>query len=118
MLGQHLHSALGEGYFALGLTSITGHTAEMRRDEETRFGFAIDDTALQPPEPGSVETAFADADLGLGIADLRRARREVSGIAGPDRIRLQSTYLHTPVLEAFDGILDTPRSTIADDLHI
>ena len=113
-MGQHLHSALGDEYFALGLTSTTGHTAEMRRDEKTPFGFTIDNTMLEPPEPGSVEAAFADADLGLGIADLRRARREVPG---PDRIRMQSGYLHTPVLHAFDGILNTPTSTIADDIQ-
>jgi erythromycin esterase len=121
-MGQHLHSALGDEYFALGLTSTTGHTAEMRRDEKTPFGFTIDNTTLEPPEPGSVEAAFADADLGLGIADLRRARREPPGGAGhapgPDRIRMQSAYVHTPVLDAFDGILNTPTSTVADDIQI
>jgi erythromycin esterase len=116
-MGQHLHSALGEDYFALALTSRTGHTAEMRPDEEAPFGFAIDDTALHPPEPGSIEAAFADADLGLAITDLHRARREAPGVTSPDRIRMQSTYLHTPVLDAFDGILNTPSSTIADDVH-
>ncbi|MCT2586215.1 erythromycin esterase family protein [Actinophytocola gossypii] len=117
-MGQHLHNALGDDYFALALTSRTGHTAEMRRDERTTFGFAVDDTALGPPESGSIEAAFAGADLGLSVADLRRARREVPGTASPDRIRMQSTYLHTPVLDAFDGVLTTPRSTIADDLHL
>jgi erythromycin esterase len=75
---------------------------------------------LEPPEPGSVEAAFADAGLGLGIADLRRTRRGTSGgaghVPGPDRIRMQSTYVHTPVLDAFDGILNTPTSTVADDI--
>ncbi|WP_066944348.1 erythromycin esterase family protein [Microtetraspora fusca] len=119
-MGQHLHRVLGDEYFALALTSPTGHTADMRPDESARFGFAIDDTALEAPEPGSVEAAFADAGLGLGIADLRRARREVPGDAGlalgPDRIRIQSAYVHTPVLDAFDGILTTPTSTVADDV--
>ncbi|MFI8875653.1 erythromycin esterase family protein [Streptomyces sp. NPDC055243] len=111
-MGQHLHNALGDAYFALGLTSPTGHTAEMRRDEKAPFGFAIDDTPLGPPEPGSIEAAFADTGTGLGMADLRRARTK--NLSGPDRIRLQSVYLHTPVLDAFDGILSTPASTIAD----
>ncbi|MBE1490963.1 erythromycin esterase family protein [Plantactinospora soyae] len=119
-MGQHLHRVLGDEYFALGLTSTTGHTADMRPDENTRFGFAIDNTALEAPEPGSVEAAFADAGLGLSIADLRRARQEVPGDAGlalgPDRIRIQSAYLHTPVLDAFDGMLNTPTSTVADNL--
>ncbi|MFI7054757.1 erythromycin esterase family protein [Streptosporangium canum] len=113
-MGQHLHDSLGDDYVALALTSVTGHTADMRPDENARFGFAIDDTALEPPEPGSVEAAFADADLGLSIADLRRARREVPG---PDRIRIQSAYLHTPVLDAFDGILTTPTSTVASGIE-
>ncbi len=117
-MGQHLHGALGDEYFALGLTSTAGHTPEMRRDEKTPFGFAIDDITLEPPEPGSVEAAFADAGLGLGIADLRRARRETAGGAGPDRIRMQSVYVHTPVLDAFDGILNTPVSTVAGDVQI
>ncbi|MEU0570708.1 erythromycin esterase family protein [Nonomuraea sp. NPDC005983] len=120
-MGQHLHRVLGDEYFALGLTSTTGHTADMRPDENARFGFAVDDTVLEAPEPGSVEAAFADADLGLSIADLRRARQEVPGDAGhatgPDRIRIQSAYLHTPVLDAFDGILNTPTSTVADDVE-
>ncbi|MGW4407418.1 erythromycin esterase family protein [Nonomuraea sp. NPDC004702] len=109
-MGQHLHNRLGDDYVALALTSPAGHTADMRPDENARFGFAVDDTALQPPEPGSVEAAFAEAGLGLSIADLRQAR----GIAGPDRIRIQSAYVHTPVLEAFDGVLNTPTSTVAD----
>lgn len=120
-MGQHLHRVLGDEYVALGLTSTTGHTADMRRDENARFGFTIDTTALEPPEPGSVEAAFADADLGLSIADLHRARREAPGSAGlapgPDRIRIQSAYLHTPVLDAFDAILNTSASTVADDLE-
>ncbi|MGW4957473.1 erythromycin esterase family protein [Nonomuraea sp. NPDC004186] len=115
-MGQHLQRVLGDEYFALGLTSTTGHTADMRPDENARFGFAIDNTALEAPEPGSVEAAFADAGLGLSIADLRRARREAVA-PGPDRIRIQGAYLHTPVLDAFDGILSTPTSTVADGVE-
>ncbi|MEU8195176.1 erythromycin esterase family protein [Microbispora amethystogenes] len=109
-MGQHLHNSLGGDYVALALTSPAGHTADMRPDETARFGFAIDNTALQPPEPGSIEAAFAEAGLGLGFADLRQAHETI----GPDRIRIQSAYVHTPVLEAFDGILNTPTSTVAD----
>ncbi|MFF1920274.1 erythromycin esterase family protein [Streptomyces sp. NPDC058221] len=75
------HNALGDAYFALGLTSVTGHTAKMRRDEKAAFGSTIHDTALETPVPGSVEAAFADAGLGLASADLRRARAEnLSGL--------------------------------------
>ncbi|MFC8226514.1 erythromycin esterase family protein [Streptomyces sp. NPDC057287] len=116
-MGQHLRRALGDDYFALGLTSVDGYTAEMHRDERAPFGFTLSHTALEPPEAGSVEAAFADAGLGLGIADLRRARTEESS-GGPDRIRLQSTYVRTPVLDAFDGVLTTPASSVVEDLSI
>lgn len=108
-MGQHLHHALGDAYFALGLTSITGHTADMRRDETAPFGFTVHDTPLEPPAPGSVESAFAEADLGHAVAGLRQARAEQ--LNGPDRIRMQNIYQHTPVVDAFDGILSTPAST-------
>ncbi|MYT33138.1 MULTISPECIES: erythromycin esterase family protein [unclassified Streptomyces] len=120
-MGQHLHRALGDDYFALGLTSTTGHTADMPRDENARFGFTVDATALEPSEPGSIEAAFADAELGLSIADLHQARTEAHDNAGlapiPDRIRIQSAYMNSPVLEAFDAILHTPTSTVADNLE-
>ncbi|WP_406530515.1 erythromycin esterase family protein [Streptomyces sp. I8-5] len=117
-MGQHLQNALGNDYFALGLTSSGGHTAEMVRDEQARFGFTIEHTGLQPPEPSSVEAAFAAAGLGLSVAGLRQARTWAAESApGPDRIRLQSTFLHTPVLDAFDGILHTPASTVADNVE-
>jgi hypothetical protein len=116
-----MHRVLGEEYVAIGLMSTTGHTAEMRRDEDAPFGFTIDDTPLGPPEPGGIEAAFADAGLELSIADLRRAQPEGAGSAGPapdpDRIRIQGAYLRTPVLEAFDAVLNTGTSTVADGLE-
>ncbi|MFB6566515.1 erythromycin esterase family protein [Streptomyces noursei] len=119
-MGQHLHRALGAAYLPLGLTSTTGHTADMPRDENARFGFTIDATPLEPAEPGSIEAAFTDAGLGLSIADLRQARPRSPGRTdlppGPDRIRIQSAYLHTPVVEAFDAVLHTPTSTVTDTL--
>ncbi|MER6514643.1 erythromycin esterase family protein [Nonomuraea sp. NPDC001636] len=111
-MGHYLRRALGDDYLALGLTSVAGHTADMRLDEEAAFGFAVDNTPLQPPEQGSVEAGFHDAGLGLGLADLRRARQELP--AGPDRTRIQSAYLHTPVLDAFSAMISTPISTVAD----
>ncbi|MEU4203318.1 erythromycin esterase family protein [Streptomyces sp. NPDC045456] len=118
-MGLHLSHALGEDYFALGMTSVRGRTAEMHLDENTTFGFRVEDTALGTPEPGSVEAAFEEAGLGSGIslAGLR-GLRGTDDADGPDRIRMQSGYLHTPVTEAFDGILSVPASTVVDDLGL
>ncbi|WP_227979454.1 hypothetical protein [Nocardia spumae] len=78
-----------------------------------RCGFTVEPTPLQRPEQGSIEASFTDAGLGPGLADLRHARREVT--SGPDRTRLQSAYLHIPVLDAFDAMLNTASSSVADD---
>ncbi|GGY13842.1 TraB/GumN family protein [Streptomyces xanthochromogenes] len=85
------------------------------------FGFTIRATALEPAEPGSIEAAFADAELGLSLADLhqvrpRAAHSDNDPAPDPARIRIQSAYLHTPVLEAFDAVLHVPTSTVADRL--
>ncbi|MEX0654385.1 MAG: erythromycin esterase family protein [Phycisphaeraceae bacterium] len=111
-MGQHLHRTLGSDYLALGLTSTAGRTAEMHVDENARFGFTVEDLALEPPEPGSIESAFADGGLGLALADLRRSPR--GNASQPDRIRMQSDYLHTPVRDAFDAVLNIPRATVAE----
>ncbi|WP_228813272.1 erythromycin esterase family protein [Nocardia flavorosea] len=116
-MGHYLHRVLGDGYFALGLTSTEGHTADMRPDESAPFGFTVEPTPLHPPERGSIESSFTDAGLGPGIVDLRRARHEVTGGPVPDRTRLQSAYLHIPVLDAFDAVLNTATSTVSGDIR-
>ncbi|MGW5790709.1 hypothetical protein ACWEV3_08875 [Saccharopolyspora sp. NPDC003752] len=75
----------------------------MRPDEAAPFGFTVENTTLEQPEPGSIEAAFADAGLGFSLADLRQSG---AGDTGPDRTRLQSAYLHIPVL-------NTGNSTVA-----
>jgi erythromycin esterase len=128
-MGYYLRRALGDEYYALGLTGSAGHTAEMIRDEQVPFGFTIEDTALDEPEPGSVEAAFTAAGRRLSFADFRTgtppgstpacsdpvgSTADGSTLDGllPDRIRLQSGYLHTPVGRAFDGILHVPTTTV------
>ncbi|MFA3843010.1 hypothetical protein [Streptomyces aureus] len=70
----------------------------------------------RPPRRGGIEAAFAETGLGLGlglaVAHLGQARAE--NLSAPDRIRMQGIYQHTPVIDAFDGILSTPASTTTD----
>ncbi|BCJ38057.1 erythromycin esterase [Actinocatenispora thailandica] len=108
-MGHYLRRELGDGYYSLGLTGSAGHTAEMVRDESVPFGFTIEETALDDPEPGSIEAAFTGAGLGRSLADLRGGPPDAPA---PDRIRLQGGYLHTPVTRAFDGMLHVPTTTV------
>ncbi|MFF4214955.1 erythromycin esterase family protein [Streptomyces nondiastaticus] len=116
-MGHYLRHALGDDYFALGVTSIGGRTAEMPLDENARFGFTVDDRELEPPEEGSIEAAFAGA-LPAGATGLAGLRGAPKGAGSPDRTRLQSAYLHVPVAEAFDGMLCVPSSRVADGIEI
>lgn len=119
-MGLHLDRMLGDDYVALGVTSVAGRTAELQPDGTGPFGFTMRDVPLQPPEPGSIEAVLARAGTGLGIVDLRRAAEALgeqgSDEAPPDRIRIDTGHLRTPVLDAFDGVINVPRSTVADDL--
>jgi erythromycin esterase len=117
-MGQYLSEYLGRDYYALALTSTAHHIPDMRLDESTEVGFTVADTALGPPAQGSFEAAWLDAGVGLGLADLRRARREVPNWQDVDRIRTQSAYMITPVLDAFDGVLTVPTATMEPELGI
>ncbi|MFD0559439.1 erythromycin esterase [Stackebrandtia endophytica] len=110
-MGLHLRRALGDDYVAIGMTSSTGQTADMIPDEDAHFGFTVKPTTLEQPEPGSIEAAFVDAEVEFGITDVAAAPRD-----GADRIHIQSAYLHTPIVEAFDAVLHTPTSTVTSDL--
>lgn len=116
-MGMHLAHALGAGYYALGLTAVGGVTARMDLDAAARFGFTIAPTALEAPHPDSVELAFAEVQRAIAeyergplYADLRAAPRPAPG--APQRIRMQEAYLDTPVLDAFDGLVCVPESSV------
>ena len=116
-MGMHLAHALGASYYALGLTAVAGETARMDLDPAARFGFTVAPTTLAAPEADSVERAFADVqratneyERGPLYTDLRSAPRPTPG--APRRIRMQEAYLETPVLDAFDGLVCVPESSV------
>ncbi|OPY05612.1 MAG: Erythromycin esterase [Syntrophorhabdus sp. PtaB.Bin184] len=116
-MGLHLARSLGAGYLAVGLTSGAGRTAAlMPAPDAEPYGFAIDDMELAPPEPGSIEADFEAAGIGLAAANLRAAPGASTGSGVPDRVRMDSGYIETPVLQAFDAIVHVPRSTLAGGL--
>ena len=111
-MGQHLSRMLGNDYVPVAVTSTANHAPETYLDETAPVGFRVRDTPLGPPEAGSVEAAVLAAGLETALIDLRAAGRELSERQAPDRIRSQSAYVHTPLLQAFDGVLVVPTATI------
>jgi erythromycin esterase len=57
--GTHLAAELGEKYFALALTAVSGTTTGLVPDEASRLGFRMYEQALEAPAEGSVEAALA-----------------------------------------------------------
>jgi erythromycin esterase len=48
-MGQYLARALGDGYYAVGLTTTDDHVPEMQLDERSPTGFRIVDAPMEPP---------------------------------------------------------------------
>jgi hypothetical protein len=72
-----------------------------------RCGFTVLAFEYGFAEAIPIEAAFTRT--GFGFADLRPAR--AANLSTPDHIRMQAIHQHTPVIDAFDGILCTPTST-------
>ena len=111
-MGQRLAQALGEGYVSLGVTSAGGETAGLHPDEDAVHGFRVERAVLEPPAEGGIEAALAAAGVDLGFAGFHGAPR---GAEDPARIRFDTAYLETSVLDAHDGVFHLPVSTVADD---
>ncbi|RSM36966.1 erythromycin esterase family protein [Amycolatopsis balhimycina DSM 5908] len=58
--GTHLAAELGDRYFALALTAVSGTTTGLEPDPASPLGFRMFEQALGEPAEGSVEAAVAD----------------------------------------------------------
>ncbi|GAA1306205.1 erythromycin esterase family protein [Pseudonocardia xinjiangensis] len=100
--GTHLAYRLGDAYVAVAVTSTGGTTTTRRANPVAPGGVEIAGAELGPPADGSIEAVLS----GLSVVDLRGARGRV---AGPDSIRVMDIYQPTPVLDAFDLVVNIPR---------
>ncbi|HMZ67446.1 MAG TPA: erythromycin esterase family protein [Leptospiraceae bacterium] len=112
-MGQRLSSSLGSDYISFGLTSVSGHTAALFPDENSKFGFRIENTELSMPVSGSIEKILEEAQVENGIISFKQIPR---GSNDPTLIRFDSEYIETSVIDAFDGLIQVPTSSIADGI--
>ena len=111
-LGHHLARTFGAEYLAVAVTATGGRTVGRTLDAADPAGFRIVGVDLDRPAADSVEAAFA----GLPdprILDLRPARGRLTS---PERTRVSENYLSTPVLDAFDLVVNLPEITPAEQL--
>ncbi|MFI5589027.1 erythromycin esterase family protein [Amycolatopsis sp. NPDC051758] len=95
--GTHLAAELGEKYFALALTAVTGTTTGLVPDEAGRLGFRMYEQALEAPADGGIEAVLAGRAPCL--VDLRRGDVQAASI--------RHAHLASPVdvAAAFDAIV-------------
>lgn len=112
-MGYHLARDLGPRYRAVGLTHTAGEIPEMSwpAPEGSTLGFTVEPVPLDPPAPGSVEGALAEAGLAsdITLTDLRSPSPVVASL---ERMRSQGATMDLPVARSFDAILTVPTATL------
>ncbi|MCR6484839.1 erythromycin esterase family protein [Amycolatopsis sp. OK19-0408] len=91
--GTHLAAELGNRYFALALTAVSGTTTGLVPDEGERLGFRMSEQALEAPAEGSVEAALAS--------------RAPCVVTRPEASAIRHAHMTVPVdvAAAFDAVV-------------
>jgi erythromycin esterase len=91
--GTHLAAELGDRYFALALTAVSGTTTGLAPEVAEPLGFRMFKQALDPPADGSVEAVLA--------------RRAPCVVARPAASGIRHAHLTVPVdvAAAFDAVV-------------
>ncbi|MFC4562199.1 erythromycin esterase family protein [Nocardiopsis mangrovi] len=117
-MGNLLSRALGADYVPLALTGNGGETVENVPDRDHPMGMRWGRAATPEAVPDSVEALFAGVPGHPALVDARAlrayARRRL--LPEPVRTRLDTAFIEIPALEAFDGIVCVPDTTLSADL--
>ncbi|QHC22893.1 erythromycin esterase family protein [Streptomyces sp. GS7] len=116
-MGNLLSRALGTDYVPLALTGNGGMTVENVPDRDHPVGMRWGRAATPDAMPDSVEALFAGVPGEPALVDTRalRAYARRHGLPEPVRTRLDAAFIAVPALEAFDGIVCVPDTTVSAD---
>lgn len=116
-MGNLLSRALGADYVPLALTSNGGETVENLPDRDNPLGMRWGRAATPEAAPDSVEALFAGVPGQPALVDARalRAYARRHSLPEPVRTRVDTAFIEIPVLEAFDGIICVPDTTLSAD---
>ncbi|MBH1937169.1 erythromycin esterase family protein [Streptomyces sp. AV19] len=117
-MGNLLSRALGADYVPLALTGNGGETVENVPDPDHPFGMRWGRAAVPEAAPDSVEALFPGVPGEPALVDARalRAYARRHGLPEPVRTRLDTAFIEVPALEAFDGIICVPDTSLSADL--
>lgn len=112
-MGMHLADRLGSDYLVIGTTSGTGQILNAGPDFYTGTLF----TAMEAPEPGSLDALMAASHDGPFATDLRRlSPADTTAVRSASRQRagIGAFYMDQSPLDAFDLVVHLPHVTAAD----
>ncbi|MET9343013.1 erythromycin esterase family protein [Nonomuraea sp. NPDC003804] len=112
-MGMHLADRLGQDYLAIGTTTGTGRILNTGPDFYTGTLF----TAMQDPEPGSLDALMAASHDGPFAVDLRRLSPcDADAVRAVSRQRagIGAFYSGQRPLDAFDVVVHLPHVTAAE----
>ncbi|UNO39071.1 erythromycin esterase family protein [Streptomyces sp. MST-110588] len=117
-MGNLLSRALGTDYVPLALTGNGGETVENVPDRDHPLGMRWARATTPEAVPDSVEALFAGVPGEPALVDARalRAYARHHALPEPVRTRLDTAFIEIPVLEAFDGVICVPDTTLTADL--
>lgn len=117
-MGNLLSRALGTDYVPIALTGNGGETVENVPDRDHPLGMRWGRAATPEAAPDSVEALFAGVPGEPALVDARALREytRCHGLPEPVRTRLDTAFIEVPALEAFDGIICVPGTTLSADI--
>lgn len=118
-MGNLLSRALGADYVPIALTGNGGETVENVPDRDHPMGMRWGRAAVPEAAPDSVEALFAGVRAAPALVDARalHAYARSQQLPEPVRTRLDTAFIEIPALEAFDGIICVPDTTLSADLR-
>ncbi|KUL35423.1 hypothetical protein ADL22_27380 [Streptomyces sp. NRRL F-4489] len=117
-MGNLLSRSLGPDYVPIALTGNGGETVENVPDPHHPLGMRWGRAATPEAAPDSVEALFAGVPEEPALVDARalRAYARRHGLPEPARTRLDTAFIEVPALEAFDGVICVPDTSVSADL--
>ncbi|MFI1404393.1 erythromycin esterase family protein [Streptomyces griseofuscus] len=116
-MGNLLSWALGKDYVPLALTGNGGETVENVPDPNHPLGMRWGRATTPDALPDSVEALFAGVSGQPALVDTRALRAYVRrhGLPEPVRTRVDTAFIEVPALDAFDGVICVPDTTLSAD---
>ncbi|MEV0374847.1 erythromycin esterase family protein [Streptomyces sp. NPDC050636] len=116
-MGNLLSRALGADYVPIALTGNGGETVENVPDRDHPLGMRWGRATTPEAAPDSVEALFTGVPDEPALVDARALREYARrhGLPEPVRTRLDTAFIEIPALEAFDGIICVPGTTLSAD---